>query len=56
MKNHAIERKYVFDKCMSSYDSIMYCSLQTAETFTFNYRDISFSYYYTLKSSCQKKS
>ena len=56
MKNHATEGKYVCDKCVSSYDSIKYCLLQIIETFTPNYRDISLSYHYTLKSSCQKKS
>jgi len=54
MKNHATGGKYVCDKCMSSYDSIKYCSLQIAETFTLNYRDISLSYHYSLKSSFQK--
>jgi hypothetical protein len=56
MKNHVIEGKYVCDKSMSSYDKIKYCLLQIAQTFTFNFRDISLSYHYTLKSSGQKKS
>jgi hypothetical protein len=55
MMNHATEGKYVCDKRMSSYDSIKYCLLQIAERFTLNYRDISLSYHYTLKISCQKK-
>jgi len=54
MKNHDIAGKYVCDKCMSSYDSIKYCSLQIAEIFPLNYRDISLSYHYTLKTSRKK--